>query len=661
MASTSVLNYNYKRSYKPVIDFATLSPEETNWIFQIEPTQLLYFTQSANSYNQSTLTWNVNSIPSNVACEKRLDMRCSAQVLLQIPFSQAFYNLNTPGNVYNAATFAAGVASAVQNYISVRDYPIQSSASNCVITLNGLSFTYQENWFASDLTRFYDDNQNKIGQSFGPVFHDPFPWYTQQYNNGTSVGPALNSLTDYPLDNNIVNDVNHRGVYCEFAANGVPYNSTVYPAIETVGGNPSVNVQEVLMTVTWNENIIVEPFKYKDSDECAGLLQLKNMNINFNFNTSIFQTMVAVNFAQSSMFRSINASGAVVTSYTLPVSLIPSGAGSGTLSNWVGIPTLMQKQYSLPPANMYNLTNSLRLIYPYTNILINSAGANLTLAPGAVGTVQYSFSTSFVASKFYIYMKESSSNINLNQQQAQCPLALAPDEATGYKPLLFNVIYNQNPSVLSSASLFDLYKQAVELGYHGSYVQWAAGSIIAFDTAALNLPSNLTRGAQQTINITINASFINYSPFTRVCDMYIIQTVPGSMLIENSNIILSTGIIDIAPMLMDETPFITDVDKSMMRQWNRSFYAGKLIDNFKGLLKQHGPKLLKDYGPVVGELIAKYGPQALSYLIGAGYTEAKARKIMKKAGLAVGGENLGGSYGGAIPDYDKLKSRLMKC
>lgn len=630
MTSTSFIDYNAKRTINPRINFDDLSQENTDWIYQQEPSNLLFYLQNFNSYSNSSMSVNVNSIPTNVCVERRADIRCKIQLVLRVGFKQAFL-ATTP-------TPQQG-ADILINYVAPRAYPLQSSCTNLNFSINGLSFIYQPNVWADQLTRFYDHSVNQIKLSAFPSYHDPQPFYTSQ-----------NQIIDYPLNRDSVNRVAHRGQYCTFAPIGTYYNSGVY----TPDGAITNNTLDVLMTIPFTESLIAEPLCYKNSDKEVGFLQLKNMNIQMTF-LNLFQNMISANLLNSlAVFPPPSSTNTLV---------VPQSNTGGILSQWVNAPVLMLKQYNLPVNDIYNLSNSLRLIYPYNQINQYNAGQNIVLAPNASTMINYSFSISNVPSKIYIFSSDTMSTINTNINVPSSCMGLTPD-ATGTSPSNLQITFNQNPSVLQSASLADIFNVASELGYNGNFQSWKNSSIIALDTSYLCLPANMCRGVQQTINVTINLNWTNYSEVTRTIDMYVICITPGSVLVENSNIIVSQGIIDISPMLSADTPYLSPAERCLMNAQERTFYAGSFLEKLKTgsrkaleLTNKYLPKAIdaaEKYGPSALK-IAKQGAKALPLLLGLGYTRVEAEEMIKRAsGMSVGGLALGGA---AVP-MDKLQSRL---
>jgi hypothetical protein len=200
--------------------------------------------------------------------------------------------------------------------------------------------------------------------------------------------------------------------------------------------------------------------------------------------------------------------------------------GAGGLS-----PTLLMnflKPHEIPalPKSVY---------YPYFSIL-DYANGDVTLAPNQQTTITTNLTqVGAIPKVLYFYVRRNNATRTLFTTDTHAVITK------------LNITWNTSSGLLSSATTNDLYRMSVKNGCNMSWEQFSSrtGSVIAVDLGSdIGLPPTEAPGIMGQYMVFAQISFYNPSPTDTITyTPYMVSSLEGTMLVENGQSVLQTGVI----------------------------------------------------------------------------------------------------------------------
>jgi len=274
---------------------------------------------------------------------------------------------------------------------------------------------------------------------------------------------------------------------------------------------------------------------------------------------------------------------------------------------------------------------------------------NISLASQAVNTFRSStLQLNVIPDKLIMFVRERMGA--LTSADADCFLSLSGDN-----PL--NISFNNVSGILSSATIYDLYRMSIEAGSNQNFYEFAgfanmnniltgtgrkiptSGSMVVLEFGK-DIPlqeAYYAPGSLGSFSLQVNLNCVNQSSATITdLELVLITMNSGAFVLERGSASVFTGLLtksDVLSVAQQEPYYASDV---------RRMVGGGFFDSLKSIIG----KILPVLAPLAKDFLSKQGPigNVASKVIGA---------------LGYGSSGGGSSGGGVSGGRNKLMERMM--
>jgi hypothetical protein len=351
------------------------------------------------------------------------------------------------------------------------------------------------------------------------------------------------------------------------------------------GAFPYTTVSPTSLRYEVTEPLFLSPFFSGVGSQTEGFVNVNQMNITFRF---------------KDLSRAWSADGTTGTTYTVSFWKAPE------LSVSYLTPDMLQ-----PIPAVQTL--------PYHKNQIYKKNMSALTANSTVQQFTDSIKLNQVPSRVYLFAKHS----------AGTESAFTTDTYLGIDNA--SITFNNQNSLLSSASSSDLFEISRRNGLNVSYPEWSKyrGAVLCVDFSKdIGLPDSLAPGTISQCSLQANVTFKNLSQSTRTCDFYMVVCLNGTFTLSESQARASLGNLTESIVLAtkEKGDQITHIDYQLI-------HGGGFMTDFFNVLKKVG-KTAVNVAPAVASVVApELVPltQAAKQLAGGSYSGGRlARSGVKR-------------------------------
>lgn len=513
-----------------------------------------------------------------------------------------------------------------------RYLPIAQTTNVCNVQINSASANGQIFDYIEPLMRYTGGRDYEESQlSLAPSIQDQY----QAYGDFLNHGAARNVLGDY-------------------GENGYQSNRGGFPLIwikqNDIGTGVPGQLATAVVYVTSYEPIFVSPCDFGYSNQ-RGFTGVNTFRVTMN-TTGDLGRVWCHNSDPSKGGWPITMQSAIIA---------PNG-DTITYSNGVqtNLPALYFTYLTpkiLEPVPSFN-------VYPYYYLddqVFQDVGL---IGPGQTGKYKTnSFNLDSVPKYLYVYVRKSNSTRTY------------ADTDTYAFINNISITFANNPNQLSNAQPNQLYSMSVKNGCKLSWSQWSkyVGSVVCIDFSQdISLPDDMFVGmSNPNAQLSVQVEWKNISDQTNSYSVYCIPSYAGIFDITQGQAQTLSGIVSLQDYL--NAPDIHTLDYVDAH----NFYGGTFMSKFRDISSRYGPKVAKSvakYLPEAAKYVApviapRFAPEIekgaeiasdlISNLVGAGYTKAQAKKMIKDGTYVNVFKKKPAKKGGATMSKKKMNDTLL--
>jgi hypothetical protein len=489
METNSIRKLKLENLLDPRLACMEYAQKEMTWSILKGAEGQNFVQQQANSYSTAGVVWNFNTQSQDVIINRNMYAKMQFQVTFvgKAPVGQPLLNTEID---------------------APRAFPLASISNSLKVTINGKSVESQYDNCLQALLRYnLSDECLEHDLSQTPHVLDKSQRYVDL------VGSVRNPLSSYANNS------------YETGRGAFQLDSLVNPVgVGTGAGDPSVNAVAVF---TVCEPLFISPMLFKQGDLESGLIGVKNMGVQFTFNSGSLDRVWS------------HAGGNNVT-----FSSVTTSIGAGTTAP----PQLLVNYLTPPLIDVQNNQIPRTINYQYYDLDTQVNDMNTTLAPLASQTfTNNSIQLSTVPKAIYIYACRPSSTKSY----------LTTD--TFHRITSLSLNYLNVSGQFSSMTPNDLYNMSRKNGCNLSFQEWngstfdissntsygLVGSVLKIDVSDLHIPSNVASGQNMNSQLSYSIGLQNVNRVDTIgVQLVTIMVYDGLITIDNYNMNTQIGVVN---------------------------------------------------------------------------------------------------------------------